>query len=171
MANNDDPPRFVADAMLGRLSRWLRVLGYDTVYDPALDDPTLVRRADVEDRVLLTRDRHLLRELRPVRALEVTSDVPLEQLRGVVTALDLVPPRELFTRCLVCNAVLGAPLSPEDASTVVPPKARNLSGPVRRCPSCGRVYWPGSHVRRMRTALELALPGWTQAGPPDHGRA
>jgi len=68
------PPRFAADAMLGRLGRWLRVLGFDTSYDAALDDAALVRLAHEEARILLTRDRHLLRELRPLRAHEVRQD-------------------------------------------------------------------------------------------------
>ena len=154
-----DGPRLLADAMLGRLARWLRALGYDTGYDPAAADPELVARAAAEGRVLLTRDRHLLRDLRPARALEVRGDEPLEQLRTVVAALSLRAPEELFTRCLVCNDVLDA--VPEDErAAAVPPAARALPGPVRRCPRCRRVYWPGSHARRMRASLERALPGW-----------
>lgn len=83
--------------MLGRLARWLRVLGFDTVYDPSLDDAALVRLADTEDRLLLTRDRYLLRELRPRRAIEITSDSPLQQLVALVTTLELSAPDELFT--------------------------------------------------------------------------
>jgi uncharacterized protein with PIN domain len=99
-------PRFVADAMLGRLARWLRVLGYDTSYDTVLDDPELVRRANDEARVLLTRDRRLLRDLRPHQSLEIRHDDPLQQLQSVVQSLGLQPPAELFTRCLLCNTVL-----------------------------------------------------------------
>jgi uncharacterized protein with PIN domain len=73
--------------MLGRLARWLRVLGFDTFYDAAIADPDLVAIAAREQRVLLTRDRHLLRELRPAQALEVRRDDPLEQLQDVVAAL------------------------------------------------------------------------------------
>src|SRR5215207_8725140 len=80
-------PHFLADAMLGRLARWLRVMGFDTAYDPALTDPALVALARRDGRVLLTRDRRLLRDLRPDLALEVTGDGPLEQLRAVVARL------------------------------------------------------------------------------------
>jgi uncharacterized protein len=145
--------------MLGRLARWLRVLGFDAAYDATASDRDLVQRALDEDRILLTRDRHLLRELRPPRALEIQSDVPLKQLREVIGAFAVEAPTELFTRCLLCNVPL-ADVPNGERSTVVPARSRDLSGPVRRCAQCGRVYWPGSHVRRMSAALADALPGW-----------
>jgi len=152
-------PRFAADAMLGRLARWLRVLGHDTSYDMALPDPVLVRLAEAQDRILLTRDRHLLQELKPARAHEVRQDQPLLQLKELVTALELSPPGALFTRCLLCNATLEV-LARTQALALLPEGVRDLEGPVRRCPDCGRLYWEGSHVRRMRAALEHVLPGW-----------
>jgi uncharacterized protein len=155
----NDTPRFAADAMLGRLARWLRVLGYDTAYDIAIADPVLVRLAEEEQRILLTRDRHLLQELRPARAHEVRQDDPLQQLRELVLALALPSPRELFTRCLLDNAVLQA-MDEADALPLLPDGVRPLATSVRRCPACQRLYWDGSHVRRMRAALERALPGW-----------
>jgi hypothetical protein len=145
--------------MLGRLARWLRVLGYDSTYDAEIADPVLVEVANSEHRVLLTRDRHLLRELRPQRALEIRQDAPLAQLRDVVTALQLAPPRELFTRCILCNTLL-VEIPFEQALPLLPEGGRGIAPPVRRCPNCGRFYWDGSHVRRMRTALDRALPGW-----------
>jgi hypothetical protein len=157
------PPRFAADAMLGRLARWLRVLGYDTFYDSAIADPELVALAAHEDRVLLTRDRHLLRELRPQPALEVRRDDPLEQLQDVVAALALPGPVAMFSRCLVCNT----PLEELDAAATdrlaseleyAPPP------PVRRCPRCDKLFWEGSHSRRMRAALQRALPDWELHG-------
>ena len=156
-------PRFAADAMLARLARWLRVLGFDTLYDASVHDPDLVRVANEEGRILLTRDRHLLRELRPLRALEITHDAPDEQLKLVVSALALPPPAALFTRCMVCNSTLSAPLPQAEADAAVPEGVRGIPGPVRRCPSCMRVYWHGSHTRRMRAAIERALPGWLPA--------
>lgn len=158
-AGLNDGPRFAADAMLGRLARWLRVLGYDTAYDAAIADPVLVALAEREERLLLTRDRHLLRELRPARALEVRQDEPLLQLQTIVVTLELRPPRDLFTRCLLCNAPLQA-LPEAVAEPLLPPGVRGIPGPVRQCPVCGRLYWDGSHVRRMRQALDRVLPGW-----------
>ena len=145
--------------MLGRLARWLRVLGFDTWYDIAVPDPTLVQVAIDEDRILLTRDRHLLADLRPPRAHEVRQDDPLQQLRELVLALQLAPPHALFTRCLLDNAPLDT-MAHEEALPPLPEGVRGLPGPVRRCPACGRLYWDGSHVRRMRAALQRTLPGW-----------
>lgn len=157
-----DAPRFTADAMLARLARWLRVLGWDTRLDPALADPEVVRLAAAEDRILLTRDRGLLRELHPPRALEIAGDDPLVQLAQVVRELQLAAPAELFTRCTVCNTLLSAPLDAGERLRLLPPDVQALPGPARQCPGCGRVYWPGSHARRMRDAIERAVPGWLQ---------
>jgi len=145
--------------MLGRLARWLRVLGFDTLYEPTLSDPELVARAELDGRIVLTRDRALLRDLRPERAVEITSDDPLVQLSAVVERCELAPPAALFTRCLLCNVILDD--LPDDAGrALLPPKSRELPGPVRRCSRCGRVYWNGSHARRMQATLRAALPAW-----------
>ncbi|HEX6533453.1 MAG TPA: Mut7-C RNAse domain-containing protein [Gemmatimonadaceae bacterium] len=151
---------FLADAMLGRLARWLRVIGADTLQLPVeTPDPVLVQRASADARVLLTRDRQLIRELRPERAWIVPSEAPLEQLAAVVREFELPRPAELLTRCLLCNAPL-LELERDAARPALPPSAWGLPGPVRHCPACGRVYWRGSHVRRMEAALAAALPGW-----------
>jgi uncharacterized protein with PIN domain len=156
----DAPTRFLADAMLGRLARWLRVVGADTLQLPTdTPDISLVARARADERVLLTRDRHLLRELRPHRELAIRSDVPLTQLGEVVRAFALRRPAELLTRCLLDNTPL-VEMTPAEIVEQVPPRSRELAGPMRRCPTCGRAYWRGSHVRRMEAALESALPDW-----------
>jgi uncharacterized protein with PIN domain len=141
--------RFLCDEMLVRLGRWLRAAGHDTVIaEPGVADADLLIRAKREGRILLTRDRALQRQaeerftlLLPDRVADQA--VMLRRLLG----LDwLAAP---FTRCLMDNCPL-APSMPGDA---IPEASRALPGPFRRCPCCGREYWPGSHVRRMTARL------------------
>jgi uncharacterized protein len=153
-------PRFAADAMLGRLARWLRVLGFDTTCDASLPGVEQLQRAQERGRILLTSNRCLLREMQPRIAFEIRGVDPLEQLRQVVTAMALPAPMELFTRCMLDNTELSAPLPPAQAHALVPEGVRGIPGPVRQCPLCGRVYWHGSHARRMRAAIDRTLPGW-----------
>ena len=149
---------FLADAMLGRLARWLRAIGCDTAQLPVhVPDAEVVALARREDRVLLTRDRHLLRELRPPRGFEVRSDEPLEQLRSVVAAFGIARPAAFFTRCLVDNTPL-VEVARSDVADRIPPLARERPGPVFRCTACERVYWRGSHARRMEHILEEVFP-------------
>lgn len=149
-------PRFIADAMLGRLARWLRTLGYDTAYEDDIADGELARRAVVEGRHILTRDRKLFDEWRIAGGLEIGSEEPLEQLSEVVAAFDLAPPDRLFTRCRVCNAVLE-PVGAEKVAGMVPPGVRQRRRDFSRCPDCGRVYWEGSHTDRMRAVIEAVF--------------
>ncbi|MFC4258844.1 Mut7-C RNAse domain-containing protein [Marinobacter lacisalsi] len=158
------PPAFALDAMLGRLARWLRALGFDTVYQPGVDDHDLVALADNESRILLTRDRHLITYLRPRRGLLVTSGRPLAQLGEVAEQYGIGPTDDLFNRCLICNTRLRAATSHEVA-TQVPKQSRTLPGPFLACPGCGRTYWPGSHVRRMRSALAELFPELASHNP------
>lgn len=147
--------------MLVRLARWLRALGFDAATDPDRDDPGLVELAAREERVLLTRDRHLIEHLRPARALLIREDAPLAQLREVVSGCGLTPPGRLFSRCLACNGELRS-ATPEEIAELVPRSARELPGTLRRCPDCGRAFWPGSHTRRMRAVLARDLPEWVR---------
>lgn len=148
--------RFFADAMLGRLTRWLRILGFDVAFEAHIGDGELVRRALEEDRAILTRDRALPREWSVSGVYVVSAEKPLDQLREVVRAFDLAGSVQLFSRCNRCNARLG---------TIAAEKLRDrLPGPVlarhrefRVCPSCERVYWNGSHTDRMRRVAQRAL--------------
>jgi hypothetical protein len=151
-------PRFLADCNVGRLARWLRALGYDTAYHTNVDDAELVRQAAAEDRVLLTRDRDLTKRrvvsTGLVRAILIRDDEVTKQLRQVFAELGLGL-QEALTRCIECNAEL----EPRTAALVaqrVPPYVRQTQASYSECPSCGRVYWAGTHWRRMREVL-LAL--------------
>jgi len=153
--------KFIVDNNVGRLARWLRALGYDTVFINPIEDAELVARARDEDRVLLTKDAGILRRRvitsGEVPALRIEGDDWRRQLAQVVRVFDLER-RPQFTRCIECNTPLE-PASPEQARAYVPPYVHSTQSAFLMCPSCGRYYWPGMHWQRMRRDLEELLEG------------
>jgi len=140
--------------MLGSLARWLRALDVDVTYDPALDDPEIVERAVAEGRTILTRDRRLTERRLARNHVLVRSDDVAEQLRQVISELGFHPePGKTLGRCLRCNTPLER-IDPEQARARVPPWVARTQSEFRACPSCDRVYWRGTHVRRMLRRLE-----------------
>jgi uncharacterized protein with PIN domain len=140
--------------MLGALARWLRILDVDVIYDAALDDPEIVERAVAEDRVILTRDRKLVERRLARKHLLIRSEVVDEQVRQVLEELGIRPdPGRLLGRCLRCN-VATEPIPAEEARNRVPPWIARTQEEFRTCPACGRIYWPGTHVERMKRRLE-----------------
>ncbi len=148
--------RFMLDAMLGRLARWLRILGCDALFEAEIPDAELVRRALQQERVILTRDRALPQEWRVPHLLIVESEAPLAQLQQVVRAFELDWRTRLFTRCSRCNTELET-VAREDIVTRVPARIFSEQECFLRCASCGRIYWGGSHSARMRRVLDAAL--------------
>jgi uncharacterized protein with PIN domain len=141
--------------MLGGLARWLRAAGYDSLFaEGGWSDRELVELCAREDRVLLTKDRQLAlsaRDTIPVLLLGSRGmDGNARELREVLGVDWQHAP---FTRCLVDNALLTA-ADPDDAERV-PLSSRGLASPLRKCQTCGRIYWPGGHVRRMQRRLIL----------------
>ena len=161
-------PRLLADAMLGSLARWLRILGFDVHYDPELADADLVELAVTDDRVILTRDTRLIRRRKARNHLFVRSSALEEQLRQVITELRFrVLPHRVLGRCLRCNEPL-ADLPAAEARSRVPAYVARTQDRFRRCPTCHRIYWRATHVERMlqrlkRMGLE-ALPRETGPG-------
>ena len=151
--SQNDSTRLIADAMLGRLAKWLRLLGYDTRYDNAADDMALLRTAQAEDRVLLTRDWALSRK-RGVRAIWIESQELQAQIRQVQSIVG-PPPEGSFTRCAVCNARLE-PIDKAGVETRVPPYVFQTQAEFHHCPQCDRIYWAATHVERMREVVA----GW-----------
>jgi uncharacterized protein with PIN domain len=141
--------------MLGRLAKWLRLLGYDTTYYSAASDPELARRARAEGRVLLTRD-HELASRRGLQTLFITSEVLEEQVQQVIEFVG-PPPRPPHSRCSVCNPTLD-PVEPAEIADRVPPYVLRTQTDFRRCPGCSRVYWPGTHRQGMAQLLESIDP-------------
>lgn len=148
---NHPSPRLLADCMLGRLAKWLRLLGYDTAYETDCTDHELARRARAEGRVLLTRDRELARR-RGLETLLIESEQLEQQIEEVQEALG-PPPDPSLSRCSVCNVVLED-VSADEVADRVPPYVLETHTEFRHCPGCGRVYWSGSHVRHMSEQLE-----------------
>jgi uncharacterized protein with PIN domain len=145
--------RFVADRMLGKLARWLRVLGYDTLYLTGAGDEAIRRGLD-EGRILLTRNRRAHPWLKRGRVVVIKADDPREQLRELVRQLRLSLAEEaLLNRCLGCNQPLVT-VSKEDVRGDVPEYVWQTHGEFRRCGGCRRVFWSGSHAENMRRRLK-----------------
>ncbi len=136
--------------MLGTLAKWLRFMGYDTTYPGPLGDNELLALAQREGRVLLTRDKELA--ARSSQAIRVRSDDLEEQIREVASRLQLklVDP---LSRCSLCNTVLSV-ASPQEIGDLVPEGVRTRHDRFWRCPTCGKVYWQGSHWDRMVERLD-----------------
>ncbi len=155
-----DEPRFIADVNVGKLAKWLRILGYDTLFINPIEDGELVEIALREGRVILTRDTHIA-ERRPaasgeVRVVLVEGDRVLDQLRFVAERLGLHAGAHLFSRCIECNV----PLEPIERARVrdrVPPYVYRTQQRYMICPRCGKIYWPGTHWQRMRRMAEEVL--------------
>jgi uncharacterized protein len=152
--------KFAADRMLGRLARWLRVLGFDVIYGRHLSGYGLVRAARKENRLILTRDRRL-KQKQPPEFILIESDHYPEQLRQVIQACGLTVGDALFTRCLECNAVLQ-PQAKAAVEKMVPPYVWATQENFFWCPKCRRVYWPATHHERMMEELrkiDILQPG------------
>lgn len=149
-----DTVRFIADCMLGKLAKWLRMLGYDTLYIADADDDELVRIAVREDRILLTRDRRLCdRRMVRKRCVFVDWGSTKEQVRQVLRELDLkVNPETLFTRCAVCNNEI-VPVSKPTLEGCVPPYVYETQTEFGHCTGCHRIYWRGTHIQHVLEAL------------------
>jgi hypothetical protein len=147
--------KFVADAMLGRLAKWLRILGYDVSYFPSSNPDSLMKQARAEGRIILTRNRHLPQKGPGLRVLLIESDHWREQLAQVLQAYRLRPGKGRFQRCVLCNRRLVSSGS-EEVEGKVPDFVLAHYSSFFRCPQCGRIYWQGSHSSAMsRIASEL----------------
>lgn len=151
-------PRFIADAHLGRLAAYLRMLGFDTWYRNDADDDRLAAVAAAERRILLTRDRGLLKRSIVRRGAWLRSDRPVEQLVEVARRFGLVGRWQPFGRCLRCNSLL-APVSRQEVLHRLQPLTRLYYDDFRRCTGCDAVYWKGSHHARMERLVDRVRAG------------
>ncbi|MGE5640542.1 MAG: Mut7-C RNAse domain-containing protein [Clostridia bacterium] len=151
-----DAPLFLADAHLGGLARFLRMLGFDTAHRGDYRDADIRRAAREQRRVVLSRDRELLKCSDVLAGAYVRALRPEAQLREVAERFGLAGRARPFTLCLACNLPLERVDAAEVASTV-PPAVLERHSMFTRCRACGRVFWPGTHYERMREALGRVL--------------
>jgi uncharacterized protein with PIN domain len=145
---------FIVDKTLGKLAKWLRILGYDTVYWHSDDLTGLLSRAVEEGRNLITKDAKLYQRKGPVKALLIREDNPFLQIQKVVRHFRLSVNREkLFSRCLTCNVPLEEVI-PEEVKEEVPDYIYHTHQAFSRCPSCRKVYWAGSHYGHTAKVVE-----------------
>ena len=149
-------PRFVVDVNLGRLARLLRVLGFDVWWSSDADDQTLADISLDQQRILLTRDRGLLKRRAITHGLFVHSQHPEEQTLEVLRRLDLRRQTKPFTRCVRCNGQLAA-VAKDEVIDQLEPLTRRYYDEFRQCPECGRIYWAGSHFDKLSRLVDRLL--------------
>ena len=153
-------PRFVIDANLGQLARYLRLLGFDVIYRNDFTDREVAQIASRERRIVLTRDRALLQHKIITHGYFVRADKPREQVREILLRLDLHGALRPFTRCLRCNGELED-VEKEAVLHQLEPKTKKYYDRFRRCKTCGQAYWKGSHFNRMEKLCDYF------AAPPE----
>ncbi len=148
--------RFVLDTHLGRLAGYLRMLGFDTLYRNDFKDEELARLSSRGERILLTRDRGLLKRSEVTHGYCVRETHPRGQLVEVLQRFDLAGSIKPFKHCLRCNGLLAS-VRKKDILDSLLPKTRQYYDEYRRCQACGRVYWRGSHYQRMQHFIAQVL--------------
>lgn len=144
--------RFVLDAHLGKLAKYLRMLGFDTSYRNDFDDEEIIELAAREKRIILTRDKLLLRSKRVTHGYYIRSTDKHEQLREVVRKFDLFSQFRSFTRCMTCNTELVLKKK-EEIMHLVQAEILDLYSEFFFCPACRKVFWKGSHFKRMESFI------------------
>ncbi len=147
---------FIVDCMLGKLAKWLKILGFDAVFFSKIEDSELLSQAKKEKRILLTRDNGLIEKSRDIRTLFIESEDWNRQIEQVLDEFKLWPVIQPYSRCIECNAELKD-LPKNRARNLVTPFVYEKVDAFSICPSCGRVFWKGTHHQDMEVKLEEIL--------------
>jgi uncharacterized protein with PIN domain len=148
--------KFIVDCMLGKLAKWLKILGIDTKYFSKIEDSDLLSLAKKESRILLTRDTGLIEKSKDIDNLFIESEDWHTQVEQVLDAFDLWKKVSPYSRCIECNVTLRA-LSKERARNLVSPFVYESADSFALCPRCGRVFWKGTHHRDMEFKIDEIL--------------
>jgi uncharacterized protein with PIN domain len=148
--------RFIVDQNVGKLAKWLRMMGYDSLFFTGEDDSQMVRQAMAEDRILLTRDTGIMKRKvvtgGRLKAILMESEEPEQQMRQLMAAIDLNSQSRPFTICLECNRPL-IDREPAEVKDRVPPYVSKTQTQYMECPECHRIYWRGTHWKAMLNKL------------------
>jgi uncharacterized protein len=151
-------PKFILDVHLGKLAAYLRMLGFDALYGNCSGDHELVRASSEQQRILLTRDRGLLKHRAVTHGYLVRQTDSRRQMAEILARFDLTRSVRPFTRCMACNGSL-VQVSKEEVQSALPPRVAASLEEFRRCSQCGRTYWQGSHYRRMQQWVNELVRG------------
>lgn len=150
--------KFIVDSMLGKLAKRLRLLGFNVLYDPSLEDREIIRRALEQDRVILTCDTRLAMRPLASRHVLIQSDHVQDQVSQILAEIPLTSTQSPLTRCSQCNRMLH-PVSRQAVRDLVPAQVYETQRDFLCCSGCGRIYWKGSHLRRMAQTDGALWPG------------
>jgi len=150
--------KFAVDCMLGKLAKWLKILGFDAVFFSKIEDDALLSLAREEQRILLTKDNVLLDRAKDIPSLYIDSENWREQIVQVIDTFKLRPQVRPYTRCIECNIPLKN-LDRSHAKNLVTPFVYKHADGFAVCPGCGRVFWRGTHFRDMEDKIEKILSG------------
>lgn len=148
--------KFILDVHLGKLARYLRLLGFDTIYENGLQDEEIIDTAILQKRIILTRDLGILKNDRVTHGYFVRSDNPRKQIREVMEHFSLYTQARPFSRCTACNGVVRS-ISLAQAEPLVSKRTFKYYRKFYICKSCRKTYWEGSHVGRMQKFLREIL--------------
>jgi uncharacterized protein with PIN domain len=149
-------PKFILDVHLGKLSKYLRLCGFDTLYEKDYDDKEIIDISTSDRRIILTRDKGLLKNKQVTHGYWIRSTRYDEQLFEVIKRFDLKNVLKPFTRCLECNTILED-VNKEAIADSLMPKTRKYYSDFKKCPGCNRIFWEGSHYEKMKIIIENIL--------------
>ena len=146
--------KFILTPELGRLAKWLRILGFDAAYSSQVNFSALLVQALRDNRIIITRNAHFINRARVTRFVHVYSDSPDQQLKQVLQQLKIKPDEEMmFSRCIICNTQLCG-IDKKQAKDRVPDYVFKTQDDFLTCPCCERIYWQGTHWGNVSKALK-----------------
>jgi uncharacterized protein len=148
--------KFISDVHLGKLAKYLRLIGFDTYYRREFNKKEIINLAKSENRIILTRDKELLKNKKVTRGYWIRSIYPHEQLKDIIIRFDLRKSIALFSRCMECNGLLND-VAKKDILNRLLPGTRQYYRKFKKCNNCGRIYWNGSHYLSMKRDIKVLI--------------